>query len=96
MDEGFDWDDVKAESNYRKHGVSFETAARVFEDHFALERFDASSGEYGEDRFIITGMARGRLLTVVHTERDEITRIISARKASKSEHDDYFSQNSEE
>ena len=92
----FDWDDAKANGNYRKHGVSFDMATRVFEDHFALQRLDALSGEYGEDRIIMTGMARGQLLTIVYVERGEIIRIISARAASKGEHDDYYRQNSQE
>jgi uncharacterized DUF497 family protein len=92
----FDWDDAKAEANYRKHGVDFETATEAFADHFALERLDPSSIDYGEDRFLITGMAGGRLVTVVYTERDETIRLISARGASKREHDDYYRQNSQE
>ena len=48
--------------------------------------------DYGEDRFIITGRANGRLLTVTYTERDGRIRIISARKATRREQDDYFGQ----
>ena len=92
----FDWDEDKAEANYRKHGVDFETATEAFADHFALERFDPLSPDYGEDRFLITGMAGGQLVTVVYTDRENIIRLISARRASKREHDDYYRQNSQE
>ena len=78
--EEFEWDLDKALSNLAKHGVSFEAARLVFDDVFALDRFDAGSG-HSEARYIITGMANGILLTVVYTERGERTRIISARKA---------------
>lgn len=94
-DTNFDWDDAKAEGNYRKHGVDFETATEVFADHFALERLDPLSADYGEDRFLITGMAGGQLVTVVYTERNETFRLISARRASKREHDDYYRKNSQ-
>jgi uncharacterized DUF497 family protein len=88
--ESFDWDEAKSEANYRKHGVDFETAIEVFADPLALESWDSLSAEYGEDRFVVTGMAGGQLLTVVYTERNEVIRLISARKASKREHDDYY------
>jgi len=95
MDEDeFDWDDEKAESNYRKHGVDFDTATDVFADMFAIERADLSI-PYGEDRFLITGMASGQLLTVVYTIRGETIRLISARQATRREHDDYYRQNSQ-
>jgi hypothetical protein len=97
MDEStFEWDDGKAESNYRKHGVDFETATEAFADPFAVERVDPSHAEYGEERFLITGMASGQLLTVVYTARGERIRLISARRATKREHDNYYRQNSQE
>jgi uncharacterized protein len=94
--EQFDWDGDKAEGNYRKHGIDFETAIEVFKDPFAIEGFDQLSPGYGEDRYLIVGMAGGQLLTVVYTERDEVIRLISARRASRREHDDYYRQNSQE
>ena len=97
MDENaFQWDDAKAESNYRKHGVDFETATEAFADPFATERADPLSARYDEQRFLITGMAQGQLLTVVYTTRGEAIRLISARRATRREHDDYYRQNSEE
>lgn len=84
----FDWDPVKAASNLRKHGVSFEDGQSVFYDEFAVQFFDEphSSGE--EERFLMLGMSSGaHLLLVCHCERDsgDVIRIISARKATKQE-----------
>jgi uncharacterized protein len=91
-DNAFEWDEAKADENYAKHGVGFETARQVFRDPFAIERLDDRE-DYGEDRFILTGMAEGVVLIVVHTERDGRSRLISARRATKHEQDDYFAQN---
>jgi uncharacterized DUF497 family protein len=95
-DEEFEWDDRKAEANFRKHGVDFETATEVFSDHFAIEEFDPDSGVHGEDRYRRTGMASGTLVTVVYTERQDRIRIISARRATTREHDEYYRANSQE
>jgi uncharacterized protein len=92
----FEWDDEKAELNYRKHGVDFETATEVFEDNFAIYRDDPLASHHGEARFIIIGMASGRVLTVIYTERGPIIRLISARTATRREHDNYYRQNSKE
>jgi uncharacterized protein len=91
----FDWRNTaaKAARNLRDHGVSFELATTVFNDPFAVERLDDRK-DYGEERFIITGMAEGNIvLLVVYTERQGRIRIISARRATKREQDDYFRQN---
>jgi uncharacterized protein len=88
----FEWDDAKTKSNFNGHGVSFELAKTVFEDTFAIDRLDAREN-YGEERFVIIGMADGRtLLFVAYTERGERIRIISARRATQIEQDDYFEQ----
>ena len=89
----FEWDEAKARENYAKHGVSFDVAKEVFRDPFAVERFD-DRGSYGEDRFILIGTAEGVILTVVYTERGDRTRLVSARRATRHEQDDYFIQNS--
>ena len=86
-DEEFEWDDRKAEENFRKHKINFQNAKRVFEDDFV--NLCADSSVHGEDRFLATGMVSGRLVTVVYTERGERIRIISARKASSDEQRDY-------
>lgn len=88
----FDWDEAKAAENYAKHGVSFETASLVFKDPFAIERLDDRE-DYGENRFILIGLAEGAVLTVVYTERNGRFRIISARQATRHEQDDYFVEN---
>jgi uncharacterized DUF497 family protein len=87
--EDFEWDDDKAAINLGKHGVSFEDALLVFQDAFATLDIDTRV-EYGEERSIITGMVRGHILIVVHTERGDRIRIISARKATRQEQHDYY------
>lgn len=88
----FEWDEAKAAENYAKHGVSFELATKVFDDPFGIERLDDRE-DYGEDRFLLIGIAEGAVLTVVYTERNSRIRIISARQATRHEHDDYFIEN---
>jgi|SRR5437867_1801066 len=86
----FEWDPHKAAVNARKHGVSFERAATVFRDPEALSLFDRAHSQV-EDRWVTLGMdAHGQLLVVSHTWRDTgegaaRCRIISARKATKTE-----------
>jgi uncharacterized protein len=89
----FEWHDAKAEANFEAHGVSFDLAKTVFKDPFAVERLDDRE-DYGERRFVIIGMAEGRVvLFVAYTEREERIRIISARRATQNEQNDYFRQN---
>ena len=89
----FDWDDDKAESNKKKHGVSFAEASTAFSDPNAIEIFDRKNSNK-EDRWILVGIsARSQVLLVVYVEREEESiRIISARKAVKDEMDQYFSR----
>ncbi len=89
MTEEFEWDAAKATANLRKHGVAFGDAQLVFNDAYAVHSFDVDAG-YGEQRMIATGMVNGVLLTVVYTEREERTRLISARKATKHEQLEYY------
>ncbi len=92
MNDGiFEWDDQKAASNYVKHGVKFEAARGVFKDPFAVEQID-DRANYGEERFILIGMASGRLLAVVYAMRGETIRIISARGAEPYEQRQYHEQ----
>lgn len=95
QDNEFEWDDAKADSNLQKHGVSFEAARLVFEDVFSVEEPDTSL-DYGEERLLLIGMAKGELLTVVYTERDGRIRIISARKAIKREQHGYYQNQTSE
>jgi uncharacterized DUF497 family protein len=85
----FEWSAAKAESNLVKHGISFEAARCVFDDVFAFERCDFDSAS-GEIRYVITGMVNDIILTVVYTERGDRTRIVSARRATKHEQDEYY------
>jgi uncharacterized protein len=81
----FEWDDHKAASNMLKHGVSFEEAVSVFGDSLALTFADTDHAE-AEDRSRTYAVSnKARLLVVVHTERRNGIRIISARKATRYE-----------
>jgi uncharacterized DUF497 family protein len=87
----FEWDRRKAASNKRKHGVSFEDASTAFSDENALVIGDPDHSE-DEDRFVLLGLSSSLRLLVVchcHRESDSVIRIISARKASRSEQEDY-------
>ena len=83
----FEWDPEKAQSNLRKHGVSFEEARSIFYDEFAIQ-FDDNDEPVQEERFLMLGLSNDlRILMVCHCERSsgESIRIISARKATKKE-----------
>jgi len=83
----FSWDNEKAISNVRKHGVSFDEAKAVFHDPDARLISDPDNSE-DEERFVLLGMSkRPRLLVVCHCyrESDSVIRIISARKSTKHE-----------
>jgi uncharacterized protein len=90
----FEWDPEKARSNLRKHGIDFETATVVFDDPFAIVELERI--EDGEERWHTLGIGAGApLLLVVHTihgEDIEIIRIISARRAERSERRRYEQQ----
>lgn len=84
----FDWDPAKAASNEAEHGITFDIACIVFNDPFAVEWFDDREN-YGEDRYVILGMADDRLLYVAYTMRGDVIRIISARGAEPHERRQY-------
>ncbi|AIC13649.1 BrnT family toxin [Xylella fastidiosa subsp. morus] len=89
MERYFEWDDKKAESNFRKHGIRFDEAALAFDDPFAVS--EQNRIENGEQRWQTIGMAGGCLLLLVahtvHFEDDgiEVVRIISARRVDRKE-----------
>ena len=84
----FEFDPAKARTNLRKHGVSFSHAEQALRDPMAYTIDDPDSAS--ERRFVTLGMdALGRVLVVIHTQRGERTRLISARKASRGEADRY-------
>ena len=81
----FEWDRAKAAENKAKHEVSFAEASTCFADQESLTIYDPEHSE-DEDRYVLLGMsARGRLLVVVHSERGDNIRIISARQANRRE-----------
>ena len=86
----YEWNLVKERLNIAKHGVDFEEAKSVFADEFALVLFDEDHSN-DEERFLILGMSqKERILLVVHCYRENDTiRIISSRKATKSEAKQY-------
>ena len=76
----FEWDKTKAETNYKKHHVSFEEAATVFGDPLAIT-FNDPDHSINENRLITFGISKfNRLLVISHTERSDKIRIISARQ----------------
>jgi uncharacterized protein len=79
----FEWDENKRQSNLSKHGIDFQDAKQIFDGitfTFEDERFN-----YGEYRFITLGMLRSMVVAVAHSERKEVIRLISIRKATKNE-----------
>ena len=85
----FEWDNTKNRANIRKHGVSFETAQRIFERPHRTQ--PDTRRNYGEDRYISVGEVYGVAVVVVaHTERDGRTRLISARPASRKERQAWY------
>ena len=83
----YEWDEDKSERNLARHGLSFEDAEKVFSGPcvtFVDDRFD-----YGETRLITLGALKGRVVVMVHTPREESTRIISMRKANAREQQIY-------
>jgi len=89
----FEWDPRKAETNLRKHGISFTEAGTVFGDDLAITVPDPDHSA-NEERYITIGWSnRGRLLMVSHTERNDKTRIISARELTPRERKTYEENN---
>ena len=89
----FQWDSDsdKAAPNWKKHKVDFEDAALVFADENRIERYDYEHS-IDEDRYITIGKVEN-ILFVIYTERGEITRLISARRATAQERSDYYAGN---
>jgi uncharacterized DUF497 family protein len=89
----FEWDDHKAETNIRKHGVSFDEAQTVFTDDLSITIHDPDHSDE-EDRWVIMGASHNqRLLVVIYTERGHTIRLISARKATLAERKKYEQEN---
>jgi uncharacterized protein len=79
----YEWDEKKSNINYKKHGLSFKDAELIFSGKTVSFKDDRE--DYGEDRFITLGKLENRVVVVVHTQRERITRIISMRKANERE-----------
>ena len=89
----FEWDPAKAELNLKEHGVSFDEATTVFRDALSITIADPDHSD-SEDRFIDIGMShREQLLVVSYTERKDKIRIISARRATRTERKSYEEAN---
>ncbi len=91
----FEWDDEKEKINIMKHGIAFRTAELVFGDVNRIEIYDEAHSTLEEERYITIGAIDEVMLvvTVVYTPREnsgEVIRIISARKATKAEREEYY------
>ena len=85
----FEWDDEKASRSLKKHGVSFEEGATIFNDPKIATISDPDHSK-DEERYISLGISvEGRLLIVVHVQRGERIRLIGCRKATKAERKTY-------
>jgi uncharacterized DUF497 family protein len=85
----FEWDNNKNAANIMKHGVSFEAAKEVFYDPLRVDTYDLKNS-ISEDRWKVLGLSDWVLLLVCCTERNGVIRIISARKATKKEMEEYY------
>jgi len=89
MSPSFTWDVAKAASNRKKHSVSFEEAQTVFDNPLAVIFYDEAHSATEPREIIIGHSVDNRLLLVCFVERDDGIRIISARKATAQERNDY-------
>ena len=86
----FTWDEDKRLTNIRKHGIDFLGVKTVFDGYTVTMEDDRLP--YDEQRFVTLGFLEGRIVAVVHTERDDLLRIISIRKATRYEQRIYFAR----
>ena len=84
----FEWDEAKRQTNLHKRRLDFADAEIIFSG--ATFMFEDDRFEYGEDRYIALGLLKGQVIVIAHTERNELIRIISMRKATKYEQQLYF------
>jgi uncharacterized DUF497 family protein len=85
-----EWDEVKRQSNLRKHRLDFADVEIVFSG--ATFTFEDDRFEYSEGRYITLGLLRGTVVVIAHTERENMIRVISMRKATKNEQRLYFEE----
>ena len=86
----FEWDEAKRQANIIKHKIDFAEAVTIF-DGFVHTHQDLRA-DYGEDRYVCTGLLNGIEITVIYTPRNEKKRIISVRRARKKEREDYYAE----
>ena len=86
----YEWDEEKRKSNIRKHGLDFVDAERIFEGNTLTVADDRE--DYGQRRFVTIGLCKAVVVVVAHTEKADVIRVISMRKATKNEEDSYFEQ----
>jgi uncharacterized DUF497 family protein len=84
----FEWDDIKATTNFRKHRLRFEDAIAVFDDPHRVE-WICSEPDDDEERYMVVGRLGWSIVSVVYTERGDKARLISAREANKDERREY-------
>ena len=84
----FTWDEAKGKTNLVKHGLDLADAEIVFSG--ATFTFEDDRFDYSEQRFITIGMLYSNVVVIAHTERNDVIRIISMRKATKNEQKIYF------
>ena len=86
----YEWDEKKRKANLRKHGFDFIDAPNVLEGVILTVLDDRK--EYDEERFISLGLLKSTVVVIVHTEQPDVIRIISMRKATSYEENNYFLQ----
>jgi len=86
----FEWDESKRRGNVVKHGIDVSGVEELF--HGLTVTMEDDRYSYGEQRFVTLGLLNGRVVVVVHTEREDRIRVISVRKATKNEEQLYFSE----
>ena len=88
----FEWDEIKNETNIKKHdGISFKIAARVFLDSKRIEKYDEQHSTLEEQRWNAIGLVEDVPFVVFTERKNDIIRIISARKANQEEINEYYS-----
>ena len=88
----FEWDPAKARANLRKHGISFDEAETAFADEYALVLPDPDHSSTDDERLVLIGLSAAlRVLVVIHCELEDgnVIRLISARRATRSERAQY-------
>lgn len=91
MKDNYIWDPKKAKDNIAKHGITFEESVEVFDDPYAIESLDEKNSLLDEFRYRIIGRVKRQVVVLVaYTQRDGISRIISARYATPKERQAYY------